>query len=333
MDLSKTFSNTDYLGAGEHPDFQKYLLEGFKKYGFHFAGSRLSNTCLGVYDELESFIAGKFGAKAALAGSSGSLMGAMVNTFCRTLDAVYCHSDIHPALSFNLPGAFYYEDPEVLKGLLMNQNYNEIAIIENSINPITLTRFDWQKLSSLPQNICIHLIIDDSHGIGITGKHGLGIFGSMPVLHPNIKLTVLASLGKAYSLPGGILFGDEDLIAFVRHLPQWGGSSPMPPAYAGAFMEMQDVYCHGLEVLKENMACFLEHVDHNLIRYLEDFPVYVLKPSKMLSFLRQFGFTISSFGYPGQESPKVERIVINSAKKKNDVLRLAEAVNLKTSIA
>jgi len=333
MDINRTFSNTDYLGAGEHPDFQMHLLEGIRKYGVHFAGSRLSNTCPGIYDELEALIMEKFGAKAAIACSSGSFMGAMVANFCQTRDAVFCQSDIHPALEVNLPGVSHFNDLEELAGLLSNHPFEKIAVLANAINPITLKAFDWAKLSLLPENTQIHLIIDDSHGIGIRGKKGLGSFEIAPKMPENISFSVLASLGKAYSIPGGIIFGDEELSEFVRQLPQWGGSSPMPPAYAYAFMQLQSAYQSNLELLRENMAFFLKHIDHKLINFREDFPVYVLKPSKMLSFLEQFGFTISSFGYPGPDSLKVERIVINSAKKKIDILQLAEAVNLKTSIA
>ncbi|HAQ37319.1 MAG TPA: hypothetical protein DCX89_09005 [Saprospirales bacterium] len=332
MNLSRIFSNTDYLGALEHDDFSVFVTEGMKKYGVHFAGSRLSNTCPDIYEQVEQYFIDKYVAEAAILGSSGSFMGPMILDFCKNKDVVLCQSGIHPALQFKLSGMFRFDDLSQVKSLLHRTNYTEIAILANANDPITLRTFDWDSIKLLPRNITIHLIIDDSHGIGITGSNGIGAFAMKEKLPGNIRFSVLASLGKAFSVPGGIIFGDKELVDHVRHSSEWGGSSPVPPAYAHAFLKMQDHYRSGLAKLRQNIRCFEENIDRKLIHSLPEFPVFVLKPPKMSEFLDQFGFTISSFGYPNAGNPKVERIVINSAKKKIDILQLAEAVNLKTSI-
>ncbi len=333
MDHSKTFSNTDYLGAGEHPDFIKYLSEGMQKYGVHFAGSRLSNTCPDIYDQLEEFVVRKFDAPASVLGASGSFMGALVLAYCRTFDQVFCQEDIHPALNNSLLRISRFEDADDLLAMLSNCPYEEVVVLANSVNPINLKVFDMEKIKTVPPNKKIQLIIDDSHGIGITGRDGLGIFGEAKKMPDHISLSVLASLGKAYSVPGGIIMGDREMISHIRDLPQWGGASPVPPAYAFAFMQMQSVYDSNFHKLRENTDLFLQHVDRKLIHYIDHFPVFILKPPKMFTFLLQFGYTISSFGYPSKDSRRVERIVMNSAKKKIDILKLAEYVNLVTSLA
>jgi len=333
MNLSRVFSNTDYLGALEHDEFLVFLTEGMEKYGVHFAGSRLSNTCPDIYEKVEHHFIQKFGATAAVLGSSGSFMGAMVLDFCKTQDLVLCQSDIHPALQLKLPGMLQFNDLSQVKSLLQHTDHKEVAILANANDPITLKSFDWENIELLPKNITIHLIIDDSHGIGITGANGNGAYTLNGKLPENIRFSILASLGKAFSVPGGIIFGDTALVDHVKQLPQWGGSSPVPPAYAHAFLKMQEHYQLSLAKLWENIRYFEENIDRKLIHSLPEFPVFVLKMPKMSEFLQQFGFTISSFGYPSAKHPKVERIVINSAKKKIDILQLAEAVNLKTSIA
>ena len=76
-----------------------------------------------------------------------------------------------------------------------------IVLVSNAVDMLTCQTFDFSWIAKLPHNQDITLLIDDSHGIGVTGENGAGIFKKIKQLAPpNIKIIVIASLAKALGI-------------------------------------------------------------------------------------------------------------------------------------
>ena len=136
-------------------------------------------------------------------------------------------------------------------------NSRQVTIIANALDPLLAEKYTFEWVSQLPEGKQITLLIDDSHGFGITGREGEGIYREMYAqLKPNVRLLVVSSLGKAYGIPGGVVFGDHDLIAPLKRSPFFTAGSPVPPAYLYAFGQAQDMYKEARLRLKANVRSF-----------------------------------------------------------------------------
>ena len=195
------FSGTNYLGIVQDEAFKNLISEGISTYGVHFGGSRLSNIQLEVFAQTESLLADLAGMEAALTVTSGTLAGRMViELFGKNF--VKCHAPgAHPAIQDNGQFSPFYEQwlEDIIE--LSEENYNKpLVVLSNSLDPLRACQANFSWIPFLPDQIPVYLVIDDSHGFGITGDQGGGI-ATILDLKPNITLIVISSLGKALGFP------------------------------------------------------------------------------------------------------------------------------------
>lgn len=317
------FSGTSYLGLAQNIDFQNFIIEGIQQYGSNFGGSRLSNLRLQIFEEAENYLANWTGAEAALTISSGTLAGQLVVKTLKNSNKFYFAPRVHPALlgkgkytKFNFTNwtKFILEEAYRLRGPL--------TLFANTLDPLKAQQFDFNWIQELPNDIPITLVLDDSHGIGITGKNGAGIFSTLQT-PKNVELIVIASLGKALSLPGGVILGKQDFIQKIWESSFFGGASPVNPAYLYAFLQAQELYQQQRQILFYNIEYFIyaTHMLH-LFGYFDQYPVFFTPDNGLFDFLRQHKILISSFPYPTAQSEHITRIVLNAAHTKADLMQL-----------
>ena len=201
-------------------------------------------------------------------------------------------------------------------------------IFANSIDPLRSRAYDFSWVRQIPEGPLVYLVIDDSHGFGITGPNGMGIYGKveMPAW---VQLLVLASLGKAFSLPAGIILGQQEIIDKCWESPFFGGASPFPPAYLYAFLKSEDLWREQLDKLRGLIHYLDEGIKGlELFQHLEGYPVYYCEDDKLAEGLWQENIMISSFPYPGPNDPLITRVVLNALHQTEDVKRLIAAIRL-----
>ena len=313
------FSGTAYLGLDRHPAFLALVREGLERWGAHYGGSRRSPLCPEVFATVETALAAWTGAPAALLVGSGTAAGQLVARFLaeRAL-ALHAGPMTHPALWWP-QGTRHATWAE----LLAAARPSETAVFTDALDPLRLRVPPWAELLAARPAV---LVVDDSHPIGCYGPRAAG---SWPVLSTRYRgeLIVTASLGKALSLPAGVILGEADTLAAIRAMPQFGGASPPPPAFLHAWLHGAAIIAAQRERLARNMRRL-----HPLIKstpgfsHRDDFPVYTLSRRAWVEPLERAGIVLSSFHYPDARSPRYDRIVLRADHTEAEIERLIEAI-------
>lgn len=311
--------------------FSSLLTEGLKKYGHNYSSSRKSNLQLAVFEEAENYLARFVGSEASLTMSSGYMAGQIVIQMLESLgdnDFIYA-PNTHPAI-WRTPEDFYTGDFEKwekkLSTSIKNCRNGKIIILSNAIDPLFCKKhtFDWIK--NLPDDREFNVVLDDSHGLGITGRNGAGIISALnPPDH--VSLIVTASLGKALGIPGGVIFSSQNIVDKIKRSAFFGGSSPAIPAYLYAFLGAEEIYKQVRLELFNNVKYFEERINGlDIFNYLPQYPVFYTPYNKLYSSLLEQKILLSSFPYPTSDDERVTRIIISSLHKASDIETLTDAI-------
>jgi 7-keto-8-aminopelargonate synthetase-like enzyme len=321
------FSGTSYLGVPHNAVFHGFLLEGMARYGTNFGGSRHANMRLAVFEAVETYLAHWSGAAAALAVSSGTLAGQLVMQHIKARNIpIFYAPDAHPALWATvhpyLPKLTFEEWTHQFPTFL-SKNTTHIAIASNAIDALRGQFLNFEWINDLPTELQITLILDDSHGIGITGLDGAGIYTMLPK-RANTDFIVTASLGKALGVSGGVIFGSRKLIDAIWENPFFGGAAPSVPAYWYAFMQMEKEYQVLRNQLFKNVAYFTSILPAaHCFAHSPNYPIFYTANHALANHLDEQNILLSSFPYPSPESPCVTRIVLSALHTQEDLDRLA----------
>ena len=322
------FSGTAYLGMHARPEFGDLVYEGIRNWGTNYGASRLGNVSIPVFDQAESKLAAWLGTSSALVVSSGTLAGRLVlEVLSEDYETHYspiAHVAINPSYKKHEPHRFDAWIEKTLQNIRVSDKEKHL-ITFNSIDSLTGIQptLDW--VDAIPGNKEVLLIADDSHGIGVMGTEGRGNFPLLLRKHPNALL--IASLGKAMGLPAGLIAGSGEIVQRAKAHPLFGGSSPMVPAYAHAFLHSDELYAKARRQLFENMKRFEEGArDSGLITGSRNFPVYCTHSHDLVPFLEKRKIRISHFAYPSPADNLYTRVVVNALHTQEDMERLIEGI-------
>ncbi|GAB3533936.1 hypothetical protein GCM10027443_20240 [Pontibacter brevis] len=326
------FSGTSYLGISCNEEFRDCLVEGMRRYGTNYSSSRRSNLQLQVYEETESYLAAYTGAEAALTMSSGFLAG---QTLIQTLQGsgrfLYA-PDTHPAVwrhPTDAPDtALEFEEwADWLIQAVPNMPEQHFVLVCNSLDPLQARNYSFSWISALPCEKQFTLLIDDSHGFGVTGADGAGIYSQVPQV-PHVRLVVISSLGKAFGIPAGVVLGNRQLITQLKASPYFGGASPAVPAYLYAFNRCKGVFAEARQKLLSNIAFFRNLLERpEMFNFFDHYPVFSTHREDLCPFLQQHKVLISSFCYPTPAHEPITRVILNSLHTREDLQRLTDLIN------
>ena len=312
------YSGTSYLGMNQDEDFKKLLIEGMNRYGMSFGSSRNGNLQLDIYDQAEEKMARWVGAEKALTVSSGMLAGQVVAQYLKTQNSTFFYAPSSHSANFHepnvsLPNVSFEAWASNICEEISEKNAPHSVIVCNSCDAIKLSPYHFDWTNKLPQNQSITLIIDDSHGLGITGENGSGILKQITV-NENVRLIVVSSLHKAMGIAGGVVFADNDFIDKLRHTAFFASCSPIAPAYLYAYMHADAIYKKNQQKLKANIQRFSSQLpdSQSLFNAIKNYPVYYSLRDELYDFLFQKGIFIYSFAYPIKTGKPNTRIVLSS---------------------
>jgi 8-amino-7-oxononanoate synthase len=311
------FSGTSYLGMNQDEDFKQLFIDGMTRYGMSFGSSRNGNLQLDIYEQAEEKMAQFVGCQKALTLSSGMLAGQVVAQYLKPLNCAFFYAPQSHSANFHEPNidlpnmSFEAWTETIIEQILKSNSYHSV-IVCNSNDALKATRYNFNWTTQLPDNQVITLIIDDSHGLGITGENGSGIFREI-VVKSNVRLIVVSSLHKAMGIAGGVVFGDNHLIERLRNTAFFASCSPIAPAYLYAYVHADEIYAKNLQKLQENIERFrLQVLDYQLFSYLPNYPVFYTSEDDLYDFLFQNGIFIYSFAYPIRTGKPNTRIVLSA---------------------
>ena len=321
------FSGTNYLGIAQNKAFKELLKAGIDRYGVHYGGSRLSNIQFPIFEATEDFLQTFTGAEQALIFSSGSYAGQTLLKIFPKDTAFFYTPNTHPAVIKDTGKQFTSKHwlVEFLDYIEKNKP-QKIVLVSNSIDPLRATPLGLDWIQQIPKDIDLTLIFDDSHGIGLTGKNGAGIFSTLAT-PSNINLIVVASLGKAFGIPCGVILGSADILTKLRQSPYFGGSSPPSPAFLHAFLEGQDIYSDSRKKLFENIQLFESAIGTlDLFQRLANYPVFYTAQNDLYPLLLKHQIMISSFPYPRPTDEWITRVVLNALHTSADLEQLVSII-------
>ncbi len=327
------FSGTAYLGVVRDDRFRALVKEGVDRYGLHYGGSRLAAIRLPLFATAEALLCRLTGAPAALTVSSGTMAGQLVVRQLAHRHTCFFGPDIHPALWPENYEPTPYTFREWSHFLTQNATPALPAyrppwlILTNALDSLRVRPYDFSWLEQLPTGIPVTVVIDDSHGFGITGAEGAGIFPELKAPE-NVRLIVISSLGKAFGIPGGVILGPPDILATLAKSPFFGGASPVSPAFLHAFIEGQEIYRENRETLRRNIRQFAAAIKDSAppLESFDNYPAFFTPENELAAFLASHRVLISSFPYPTPNDAPLTRIVLNSLHTRSDIDRLVELV-------
>ena len=323
------FGGTAYLGLQTFPKFQQLYIENVKRYGTNYGASRMSNIRLSVFEEAESYLAKLVGSESCITLSSGYLAGQFILRFLQGKKHKFFYApNSHSALQAKKPKNYvtYASLSFALNSHLTANDSITPVIFLDSIDFSGGNYPDFNGLKSLPLHKCI-VVVDDSHGIGIVGKNGEGVFKSIEKLNPR-GLYVCCSLGKGFGIQAGAIFGTETNIDKMKETPFFGGASPAAPSAMATLLDATSIYGNRRKLLKTNIVYFLDRLAQlEKFRFMPEHSAFTFKNPKLVALLKKHHIIITDFNYPNEHTDMMSRIVISASHTKTDIEKLVFILN------
>lgn len=327
--ISLYFGGTAYLGIPYNEEFRKLFIRGMEIYGVNHGASRNNNITLDIFSIAESEAANRFGSEAAILVSSGYLSAQLViQKFSQSHQLIYA-PETHPALWIGIPKSpmmkFYDWVSQTIR--TVNSTSKPCMIITNSVNNLIPETYDFSWLSQIESGRGHILLVDDSHGIGITGEHGEGAYKKL-IEFNSIETIVISSLAKALGTDAGIILSKKNLICELRKTPIYAGSSPPSPGALYAFTNAGSVFSDELKKLRFNLRYFTDLlVSTKGLFFIPDFPVFLVLDDQLAAYLKKNGINFSSFPYPDPNGKSLHRLIISSIHTKDELEILSGLIN------
>ncbi len=323
------FGGTSYLGLQTDPAFQKCHIANIKTYGTNYGASRISNVQLGIFEEAEQHLSTLVGSEACTTLSSGFLAGQLVAKEFNALQYERFYApNTHCAL-FSMGAACFnsYSDLDTaLRDAVREQQNKTPVVFLDAIDFEGNNYPHFRELQRLPLNKVI-LVVDDSHGIGIVGKNGSGVFQQLRECHPK-ELLVCCSLGKGFGIQAGAIFGSTERIEQFTKTDFFGGASPAAPAALATLVQSEDIYRNKREKLLQNIELFSKGiVDISNFSWMKNHPAFSFSNPELASYLENNRIIITNFNYPAEDASAMSRIVISADHSEADIVLLTGHIN------
>ncbi|WP_165748125.1 aminotransferase class I/II-fold pyridoxal phosphate-dependent enzyme [Cellulophaga sp. Z1A5H] len=329
------FGGTAYLGLQTDVEFQNLYIDNIRKYGTNYGASRKSNIRINIYDQVEGYLAKLVGSEACLSLSSGYLAGQFIGQFLNKKEFKFFYTpNTHSALYVtnheeNKPTSYvtFSSLNIAIRDHLEKNKTNTPVVFLDSIDFSGANFPDYKGLQALPLEDVI-LVVDDSHGIGITGKNGGGVFRIIENLNPK-ELIVCCSLGKGFGVQGGAIFASSNRIKELTNTIFFGGASPASPANLASIYQSEALLNTKRILLYQNVEYFRENIDKvSKFKFMLGHPAFTFSDEKLTAYLEEHHILVTSFRYPNENANLMSRIIISAAHTKEDISTLCKVINL-----
>ena len=236
-----SFCSNDYLGLANHADIVDAFHKGLDDFG---AGSGAAHLITGhsrAHHALEEELAAFLQRPRALLFSTGYManLGVMSALLGRG-DRVFADHSNHASLldGARLSGArllrYRHNDADDLETRLENAAEGELLVATDGVFSMD---GDIAPLSQLAEIACAHdawLMVDDAHGLGVTGPGGRGTVAEAGLDVKQVPI-LMGTLGKALGTFGAFVAGSEELVeTLIQEARTYIYTTAPPPALACA---------------------------------------------------------------------------------------------------
>lgn len=234
------FSSNDYLGLSQHPAVIAAWQQGAAETG---AGAGASGHVTGYsrhHAQLEEELADWLGYSCALLFISGFAANqAVIHLLAEKQDRIFADKLAHASLldaASHSPASlrrFAHNQPESLAKLLATSSDGGTLVVTEGVFSMDGDSAPLTQIAAETRRGNGWLLVDDAHGIGVTGAQGRGSCWQQQV-KPEL---LIVTFGKGFGVSGAALLCDDATADYVeqfsRHLIY---STAMPPAQCYALL-------------------------------------------------------------------------------------------------
>jgi len=265
------FGSCSYLGLEVDPRLMNAAHQAINKFGVQFSASR-SYISLGMYEELESLLSEIFGGYAIAAPSTSMAHMSAIPVLIGRNDAIIMDQQVHASVvnAVNIIKGRGNQVVRVKHNNLhrleetikyLSKEYDKVWYMADGIYSMYGDVAPVKELVALADKYeCLHLYLDDAHGVSWYGENGKGYVLSEVDFHPKMVLT--ASLSKSFGAGGGVVvLPNEEMYSLVRNC---GGSlmfsGPMQVPVLGAIIESCKLHLSGeIDKLQRELSDRIEY--------------------------------------------------------------------------
>ncbi|EMF0717779.1 8-amino-7-oxononanoate synthase [Citrobacter freundii] len=232
------FSSNDYLGLSHHPQIICAWQQGAERFGVGSGGSGHVSGYSIAHQALEEELAQWLGYSRALLFISGfaanqAVIAALMGKDDRIVADRLSHASLLEAASLS-PATlrrFSHNDSQHLARLLATPCPGQQLVVTEGVFSMDGDSAPLAEIHAMAQQHNAWLLVDDAHGIGVTGEEGQGSCWQQQV-KPEL---LVVTFGKGFGVSGAAILCSDSvadyLLQFARHLIY---STSMPPAQAQA---------------------------------------------------------------------------------------------------
>ncbi|WP_034913510.1 8-amino-7-oxononanoate synthase [Erwinia sp. 9145] len=336
------FAANDYLGLTRDPRIVRAWQQGAERYGVGAGGSGHVTGYGAPHAAFEEELADWLGYPRALLFISGfaanqAVIAAMMAKNDRIFADKLSHASLleAAALSPATLRRFAHNQPDALAALLTGADGGETLVVTEGVFSMDGDSAPLSALHALTRQHGGWLMVDDAHGIGVTGEEGRGSAWQQQV-QPEL---LVVTFGKAFGVSGAAVLCQTEtadyLIQFARHLIY---STAMPPAQACALSASLACVRQGdaqRQRLAENIALFKAGAAARGFKLTPSLtaiqPLIVGDEARALALadtLRAQGCWVTAIRPPTVPPGTARlRITLSAAHRPEEIQRLLEALN------
>jgi len=336
------FASNNYLGLGNHPYVKKAVQDIVNTYGVGVGGPPLLNGYSLLMQSLEEKIAAFKGKEAAIIFPAGFMtnlgaISALANRNDVVIHDQLSHASLHAALQLTEAEniRFPHNNTAKMEQLIVERkpNYTTVFAAMEGVYSMDGDLAPLDEMIPVCQKHGAFVLLDDAHGIGVLGKNGRGSAELLGV-EDGIDLYV-GTFSKAFSVTGGYLVGNRDLIEYLRYFARsYVFSAALPPMTLAAVSAGIDV----IQNEPERRAKLLDNAAYAACK-LQDFGLSIPPAGAILALrtprwmniraanrkLHELGIFINAIEYPAVSVNKQRfRASISANHTYADIDRLAD---------
>ncbi|HEU5048461.1 MAG TPA: glycine C-acetyltransferase [Rickettsiales bacterium] len=309
-------SSNNYLGLANHPEVIEAGKQALDEYGAGTASVRFICGTFSIHDKIEAALAKLHHTEAALTyvscwTANTGLIPAVATAEDALISDELNHASLIDGCRMAKAKRYVYKHSdmaELKKKLEEAKDARRVFIVTDGVFSMEGDIAKLPEIIALAKQYNASIILDDSHGVGVMGKHGRGTaehFGVEKDIH-----IVTGTLGKALGgAAGGYVAGSRTLIDYLQQVsrPQLF-SNALPATIAASagkaieILEREPQRVERLHTITHNMREGLKRIgfkplegESAIVPIIVGDTAFAIRLSKALL---EEGIFITGFGYP-----------------------------------